>query len=111
MNSFDLLVAEPTNPKPIVEIRENLFFVPAFDPSKSDRFASQPASSSFGLNGVLSLARIVDRLVELGNFSTVILDCHGGLDDSSFAAFIYSDTTFIVTEADKVAFSGTLELL
>jgi hypothetical protein len=41
----------------------------------------------------------------------VILDCHGGLDNISFGAFIYSDVTFVVTEVDKVTFNGTLELM
>jgi MinD-like ATPase involved in chromosome partitioning or flagellar assembly len=111
LNSFDLLSAGLVELEKLIEVRDNLFFVPAFDPSKSDRFASQPASSSFQSKGVEGLARALDRLAEAGNFNATIIDCHGGLDDSSFAAFIYSDTTFIVTEPDKVTFSGTLELL
>jgi cellulose biosynthesis protein BcsQ len=111
MNAFDLLATGSVDIKVLVRVRDNLFFIPAFDPSKGDRFASQPASSSFQSKGVESLVRVVDQLIEAGNFEAVIIDCHGGLDDSSFAAFIYSDTTFIVTEPDKVTFGGTLELL
>ena len=40
----------------------------------------------------------------------MVLDCHGGLDEPSFASFMISDRTFAVTEADAVTFNGTLEL-
>jgi MinD-like ATPase involved in chromosome partitioning or flagellar assembly len=41
----------------------------------------------------------------------VILDCHGGLDYASVAAYESSSHTIVVTEADPVTFNGTLELL
>jgi MinD-like ATPase involved in chromosome partitioning or flagellar assembly len=105
LNAFDLLTSNEGQAASPLEIRPNLFFAPAFDPSKSDR--TSPLHSV--------TAETFDRALEMvlaaGNYQTVIVDCHGGLDDTSFAAFISSDTTFIVTEADKVTFNGTLELL
>src|SRR5579864_3630015 len=111
INAFELLLTRSIDIKRLIQVREQLFFIPAFDPSKTDRFGSQPASSSFQSASVDSFARILNDLIAVGNFDAVIVDCHGGLDDNSFAAFIYSDTTFIVTEADKVTFNGTLELM
>jgi MinD-like ATPase involved in chromosome partitioning or flagellar assembly len=111
VNAFDLLSTGVIDPHGLVEVRRNLFFIPAFDPRKTDRFGSQPASALFELSSVERFKRTMDDLAAAGEFDAVLIDCHGGLDDNSFSAFIYSDTTFIVTEADKVTFSGTLELL
>jgi hypothetical protein len=41
----------------------------------------------------------------------VILDCHGGLTATSFAAFDVASDVVIVTEADPVTFGGTLTLV
>jgi cellulose biosynthesis protein BcsQ len=109
LNAFDIFTERTESGKP-VEVRSNLFFIPAFDPARSDRFGSQ-LTTSFHSAGFDKLFRFLDNLLSSEGFDRVVLDCHGGLDDVSFAAFIYSDTTMIVTEADKVTFNGTLELL
>jgi hypothetical protein len=44
-------------------------------------------------------------------FNIIVIDCHGGVDTVSFSPHSSSDVTFMVTEADSVTFSGTLELL
>ncbi len=44
-------------------------------------------------------------------FGIVILDCHGGVDAVSLAAYQTCDYVLMVTEADSVTFNGTLELL
>ena len=46
-----------------------------------------------------------------GRFDVVVLDCHGGVEAASLAAYQASDVTLMVTEADSVTFAGTLELL
>jgi len=39
------------------------------------------------------------------------MDCHGGVDPTSFSALRSCDVTLMITEADNVTFAGTLELL
>jgi cellulose biosynthesis protein BcsQ len=109
-NAFDLLTTDKAETKSPIEIRDNLFFIPAFDPSKADRFGSQISAPFSGLDAD-RLNRVLNIFLTAGNFHLVIMDCHGGLDDVSFSGFIASDITFIVTEADRVTFNGTLELL
>jgi MinD-like ATPase involved in chromosome partitioning or flagellar assembly len=109
-NAFDLLMGDRADTKDPIEIRENLFFVPAFDPSKADRYGSQISAPFSGMD-VDRLNEILDGTLAANDARVVIMDCHGGLDDVSFSAFISSDITFIVTEADRVTFNGTLELL
>jgi cellulose biosynthesis protein BcsQ len=88
LNAFDLLTSNEGQAASALEIRPNLFFAPAFDPSKSDRIASQLASPLHSVT-----AETFDHALEMalaaGNYQLVIADCHGGLDDTSFAAFIF----------------------
>jgi cellulose biosynthesis protein BcsQ len=109
LNAFDMLNQGGVDAGEPIKIRERLHFIPSFDPQKSDRFTSQ--LSSVGELDIGRFDRTLEHLLSTGGFELVIVDCHGGLDDVSFAAFISSDLTFIVTEPDKVTFSGTLELL
>jgi cellulose biosynthesis protein BcsQ len=110
LNAFDLLMSDGARSASPIEIRSNLFFAPAFDPSKTDRIASQ-LTSPFHSVTCENVDGALEQLLTCGNYEVIIADCHGGLDDVSFAMFISSDMTFIVTEADKVTFNGTLELL
>jgi MinD-like ATPase involved in chromosome partitioning or flagellar assembly len=110
VNSYDLLVAGKLDVERITMVRERLAFVPAFDPALVDRYGSQ-LISEFSHLSAGKVDKLLDDLLAQGGFDLVVLDCHGGLDDVSFSSFIASDTTFIVTEADKVTFNGTLELL
>ncbi len=57
------------------------------------------------------LAAFLPKEFQEGAFEIVILDCHGGVDPVSLAAFQTCDHTLMVTEADSVTFNGTLELL
>jgi len=109
LNAFDLLIAVQKDQQAI-NIRNNLYFLPAFDPSKIDRFGSQDRAA-FDAARIVDMNAIFNKLIAEGQYELVILDCHGGLDEVSFSSFICSDVTFVVTEADKVTFSGTLELL
>lgn len=57
----------------------------------------------------------LNALIQSGHndqgFQIVVLDCHGGVDAVSLAAFQTCEDTMLVTEADSVTFNGTLELL
>jgi MinD-like ATPase involved in chromosome partitioning or flagellar assembly len=109
-NAFDLLMTEKPKTTNLIEIRKDLLFIPAFDPGKANRFGSQ-ISASFSVLNVNKLSGMLNTLMADNDAQSVVVDCHGGLDDVSFSAFISADVTFIVTEADRVTFNGTLELL
>src|SRR5689334_10270433 len=110
VNAFDLLSDPASELGTLIPINPQLSFIPAFDPSKTERFALQqnPMFISLGLQSVHSTFQ---RLLMPDRFDLIVADCHGGLDDISFAAFIESDCTLIITEVDKVTFNGTLELI
>ena len=109
VNSFNMLAEGESQSAPPIQLTEQLYFVPAFDPNTADRYGPQLAAS-FGVLALTQVDRALTSLMDRFGFELAVIDCHGGLDDVSFATFIWSDTTFVVTEADKVTFSGTLEL-
>jgi MinD-like ATPase involved in chromosome partitioning or flagellar assembly len=91
-------------------VDENLHFVPAVSIAHPPQYSSMP--------GLLKNADLASRLCEFilllrkqYLFEVVVLDCHGGLDYASVAAYEASQSTIVVTEADPVTFNGTLELL
>jgi len=59
----------------------------------------------------LKLENFLNKIHRGQDFEIVILDCHGGLDMVSLAAHRLSDHTLVISEADRVTFNGTLELL
>jgi MinD-like ATPase involved in chromosome partitioning or flagellar assembly len=94
--------------KTLIRIDDNLWFIPAFSPSAPrGSFGNQMQVGDLAK----TLRERVEHLRTKYGAEVVILDCHGGLDNISFGAFIYSDVTFVVTEVDKVTFNGTLELM
>ena len=56
------------------------------------------------------LAALIESFHSNG-FEIIIVDCHGGVDPVSLAAFETCSHTLMVTEADSVTFNGTLALL
>ena len=94
--------------KTLIRLSDNLWFIPAFSPSAPrGSFANTLQVGDLAMK----LRERVEYLRTKYGAEVVILDCHGGLDNISFGAFIYSDVTFVVTEVDKVTFNGTLELM
>lgn len=93
-----------------VDLDANLQFLPAVPlhapPKHSELFGlcQQPEFE-------VKLENFLNRIHRNYNFEIVILDCHGGLDMVSVAAHRLSDHTLVVSEADRVTFNGTLELL
>jgi MinD-like ATPase involved in chromosome partitioning or flagellar assembly len=93
----------------IIAIREHLYFIPAFDPADTDRFLF--TTNDFDVSCLVNM--LDERLTVLAEncrCGLIIMDCHGGLDHISYAAFKASDYTIVVSEPDKVTFNGTLEL-
>jgi flagellar biosynthesis protein FlhG len=94
----------------ISEIRPNLLFIPAFDSNDRDRF--DLGLDRLNKSSLLEQLRAkLHSLIEVLGVDLIILDCHGGLDSISFASFVLSDRTIIVSEPDKITFNGTLELI
>ena len=58
-----------------------------------------------------SLLRFVTEAAQLTQSEFVILDCHGGPDNSSFAACLLADFSILVSEPDRITFYGTLHFL
>jgi MinD-like ATPase involved in chromosome partitioning or flagellar assembly len=97
------------DPERLIKIRENLCFVPAFDPADQDRFSFNPNQID-----VRELARLIENRVsalrKTCDANLVVMDCHGGLDHISYASFETSLYTMVISEPDLVTFNGTLEL-
>jgi cellulose biosynthesis protein BcsQ len=107
--AYDWLLGEQRlSATDFIEIRPNLCFLPAF----SDMRRQEIDWASHRKYAIVNRFRSVikEAVGQLG-IDLVILDCHGGLDELSFASHVASDLTIIVTEADRVTFNGTLELL
>ena len=111
-SAFDALEGSsgpPPNWQPW-SVEDGLFFVPAVPvahPPEYSRIAEQVRDPDFACR----LRAYIDLLGRQFSCEIVILDCHGGLDYVSVAAFDASSFTIMVTEADAVTFNGTLELL
>jgi|HubBroStandDraft_1064217.scaffolds.fasta_scaffold00003_167 cellulose biosynthesis protein BcsQ len=41
----------------------------------------------------------------------IVMDCHGGPDNSSFAASLFADHTLLISEPDRITFYGTLNFM
>ena len=92
------------------QIEENIFFLPAVSPGQ--RLDLEKVKKLMeGAQILDNLSIFLRHLKVKGDFDIVILDCHGGLDHVSYAAFNFSDYVLVITEANTVTFSGTLELL
>jgi cellulose biosynthesis protein BcsQ len=71
--------------------------------------------------GRLESLRVKDMYAELCVFlrdltsqfqcHSVVLDCHGGPDRSSFAAVLAANYTLLISEADRITFHGTFNFL
>ncbi len=93
-----------------VEVAEGLGFLPSVSwlrETSQDEIAQCANATDFPER----LSALIQSLHENQAFKIVILDCHGGVDAVSLGAFQICEHTLMVTEADSVAFNGTLELL
>ena len=91
------------------QITENLQFLPSVSvaqkPERKDAILDVP-KDIYG-----RLDRLLNYLHELYSIDCFVLDCHGGIDETSIAASGICDYTMVVTEADTVTFAGTLALI
>jgi MinD-like ATPase involved in chromosome partitioning or flagellar assembly len=109
--AFDMLVGtEAYSRCQPVPVEDNVFFIPAvtiMHAAGYSKIAELISDRSFAER----LQGFLDHLRLAFGYDLFVLDCHGGLDYVSVAAYALSDETIVVTETDTVTFNGTLELL
>lgn len=92
----------------LVEVTKNLYHV--FYPDLTDQDMRKFESSD-----VLDLKRSLEAFIlstaAAGACDCVVLDCHGGPDNSSFAACLFAHHTLLISEPDRITFYGTLNFL
>src|SRR5947209_6557192 len=72
LNAFDMLDGRTLDESTLIRVREELLFIPAFDPGKTDRFGSQSISASFRSANLENFARVLDALGRKGRFDAMI---------------------------------------
>ena len=97
------------HPITLTTINKNLYFLPAALIGETE----EPLYISYDATDEIydKLANLLERLHRQFSIECFVLDCHGGIDVTSFAAAGLCDYALIATEADTVTFSGTLGLV
>jgi cellulose biosynthesis protein BcsQ len=88
------------------QVARNLYFLPATSWHESTS-QEEIVRHVQALGFQLKVAAFIERMNLAQGFGIVVLDCHGGVDAVSLAAFQSSTYTLMVTEADSVTFAGT----
>ena len=110
LGAQDMLLAEaPIDLELALTVAPNVLFIPAHADMRHRDYLWDAERDPKWLIARLQ-ARIAEAVAAL-QIEVVILDCHGGLDLVSLAAFSVANVTIIVTESDRVTFNGTLELI
>lgn len=91
-----------------VEIRKNLWFVDYPDLTQAEirKFETMAVGEL-----KTALAEFLNKALKVTGCDCVVLDCHGGPDNSSFAACLISDHNLMVSEPDRITLFGTLNFL
>ena len=95
-------------PWKLVEVAHNLLHIRYPDFSK-DQIQRLERSSIIDL--VSALSSVLEYLAEEANCKAIVIDCHGGPDNLSFAACHASDYSLLVSEPDRITFYGTLHFV
>jgi cellulose biosynthesis protein BcsQ len=101
-------LSQPQDEWKLEIVAPNLSFVRYADLSPLDMNAF--ATSDVALIAA-ALSVFIQRCAELCGAEIVVVDCHGGPDNSSFAACAVSDYSLLVSEPDKITFFGTMNFL
>jgi cellulose biosynthesis protein BcsQ len=90
------------------EVERNLFmiFYSDLDKSQSDILETRDIASLAS-----ELGKFVHYLIEIVGCEFVVLDCHGGPDNTSFAACSIASRSILVSEPDRITLHGTLNFL
>jgi MinD-like ATPase involved in chromosome partitioning or flagellar assembly len=105
---LDASHAPPVAPWRVVEVAANLFHVayPDLVPDELLRFEARTAESICA-----ELRDFIVRAAALCAARAVVLDCHGGPDQTSFAATLLARHTLLISEPDRITLHGTLNFL
>jgi cellulose biosynthesis protein BcsQ len=92
----------------ITQVGDNLFNIsyPDLVPKEMQRFENLDVDTLKA-----SLGEFVTRAAAECSCECVVLDCHGGPDNSSFAACLLSQFTLLVSEPDRITLYGTLNFI
>jgi MinD-like ATPase involved in chromosome partitioning or flagellar assembly len=105
---LDAIDGPPSAPWKIVEVDYQLYHIayPDLVPDELVRLENRSAEDV-----ALELRDFIWRAVELCGARSVVLDCHGGPDRTSFAAALLADYTLLISEPDRITLHGTLNFL
>jgi cellulose biosynthesis protein BcsQ len=92
----------------LVEVALNLFHVRYPDLTPEEIRSLENSDVAQLARG---LKQFLDEIVTCSRCESVIIDCHGGPDQLSFAACLVADYSLLVSEPDKITFYGTLHFL
>jgi cellulose biosynthesis protein BcsQ len=92
----------------VSEVSKNLLMVyyGDFDKSQCDLLEMKDIKSLS-----MELLSYVQYLAQVCNCDFVVLDCHGGPDNTSFAACLIATRAVLVSEPDRITLHGTLNFL
>jgi MinD-like ATPase involved in chromosome partitioning or flagellar assembly len=105
-------LASPQSPEEetwdILEVAPNLFHISYPDLTEDDmrKFESSDVEELRR-----SLHAFIVAAAEICKCAFVVMDCHGGPDNSSFAACLFADHTLLISEPDRITFYGTLNFI
>jgi cellulose biosynthesis protein BcsQ len=92
----------------ILEVEKNLYHVSYPDLTEEDM-------RKFESSDVQELRRSLEAFIleaaEKCACNCVVMDCHGGPDNSSFAACLFADHALLISEPDRITFYGTLNFM
>jgi cellulose biosynthesis protein BcsQ len=92
----------------LIEVGDNLLHVSYPDLSQDQLRRLETSGVSELTPG---LCEFLAYLAEKSGCEAIVLDCHGGPDNLSFAACQVSDYSLLVSEPDKITFYGTLHFV
>jgi MinD-like ATPase involved in chromosome partitioning or flagellar assembly len=92
----------------IVRVAENLFHVSYPDILRDDMQKFETLDVSLLRD---SLQRFIHEAAASCDCDCVVLDCHGGPDNSSFAACLIAQYSLLISEPDRITFYGTLNFI
>jgi MinD-like ATPase involved in chromosome partitioning or flagellar assembly len=96
------------DPWQIVQVAPNLFHIAYPDLTPEELRSLEVVGFSELQN---SLRAFIAQAAEASGCTSVVLDCHGGPDHSSFAACLVCEYSILVSEPDKITFYGTLHFV
>jgi cellulose biosynthesis protein BcsQ len=105
---LDAVDGPPSAPWRIVEVEYQLYHIayPDLVPDELVRLENRSAEDL-----AVELRDFIRRAVELCGARSVVLDCHGGPDQTSFAAVLLADHALLISEPDRITLHGTLNFV